>query len=107
MRPAACSTRTRARPARSARSTTAAATCGSRSTGPRSWPSQTDDAELAAKFSEVAQALSDNESTISQELVDAQGHSVDIGGYYRPDADKVATVMRPSTTFNEIIAALP
>ncbi len=68
---------------------------------------QTDDAELAAKFSQVAQALSDNESTISQELVDAQGHSVDIGGYYRPDADKVATVMRPSTTFNEIIAALP
>ena len=39
--------------------------------------------------------------------VDAQGHSVDIGGYYRPDADKVSTVMRPSTTFNEIIAALP
>ena len=69
--------------------------------------SQTDDAELAAKFSEVAQALSDNESTISQELVDAQGHAVDIGGYYRPDADKVATVMRPSTTFNEIIATLP
>jgi isocitrate dehydrogenase len=69
--------------------------------------SQTDDAELAAKFSQVAQALSDNESTISQELVDAQGHAVDIGGYYRPDAEKVATVMRPSKTFNEIIAALP
>ena len=69
--------------------------------------SQTDDAELAARFAEVAQALSDNESTISQELVDAQGHAVDIGGYYRPDADKVATVMRPSTTFNEIIATLP
>jgi isocitrate dehydrogenase len=69
--------------------------------------SQTDDAELAAKFSHVAQALSDNESTISKELVDAQGHAVDIGGYYRPDAEKVATVMRPSKTFNEIIAALP
>ncbi len=68
---------------------------------------QTDDAELAARFSDVAQALSDNESTISQELVDAQGHSVDIGGYYRPDGDKVAAVMRPSATFNEIIAALP
>ena len=67
---------------------------------------QTDDAELAAKFSAVAQALSDNEATISQELVDAQGHSVDIGGYYRPDADKVAAVMRPSRTFNDIIATL-
>ncbi|WP_404391399.1 NADP-dependent isocitrate dehydrogenase [Humibacillus xanthopallidus] len=68
---------------------------------------QTDDAELAGKFSEIAQSLADNEATISQELVDAQGHSVDIGGYYRPDADKVAAVMRPSTTFNEIIATLP
>ncbi|MCU1536150.1 MAG: isocitrate dehydrogenase, NADP-dependent [Humibacillus sp.] len=68
---------------------------------------QSDDPELAAKFSDVAKALSDNEATISQELVEAQGHPVDIGGYYRPDADKVATVMRPSTTFNEIIATLP
>jgi isocitrate dehydrogenase len=67
---------------------------------------QTDDAELAAKFSEVAQALADNEATISKELVDAQGHPVDIGGYYRPDPDKVAAVMRPSRTFNEIIATL-
>ena len=31
---------------------------------------------------------------------------VDIGGYYRPDADKVASVMRPSKTFNEIIDSL-
>ena len=67
---------------------------------------QTDDAALAQTFAPVAQALSDNIATISQELVDAQGHPVDIGGYYRPDADKVASVMRPSKTFNEIIDAL-
>ncbi|GGM95083.1 isocitrate dehydrogenase, NADP-dependent [Terrabacter tumescens] len=67
---------------------------------------QTDDAALAETFAPVAQALSDNIATISQELVDAQGHPVDIGGYYRPDADKVASVMRPSKTFNEIIDAL-
>jgi isocitrate dehydrogenase len=67
---------------------------------------QTDDAELAAKFAQVAQALADNEATISQELVDVQGHSVDIGGYYLPDPEKVAAVMRPSKTFNEIIATL-
>jgi isocitrate dehydrogenase len=67
---------------------------------------QDDDPELAAKFSQVAQQLSDNEATISQELVDAQGHPVDIGGYYRPDPAKVDAVMRPSTTFNEIIASL-
>jgi isocitrate dehydrogenase len=68
--------------------------------------SQTDDAELAAKFAQVAQALADNEATISQELVDAQGHPVDIGGYYRPDQALVDAVMRPSKTFNEIIATL-
>ena len=67
---------------------------------------QTDDAALAETFAPVAKALSGNIDTISQELVDAQGHPVDIGGYYRPDADKVASVMRPSKTFNEIIDAL-
>ena len=67
---------------------------------------QTDDAALAETFAPVAQALSDNIATISQELVDAQGHPVDIGGYYRPDAAKVASVMRPSQTFNAIIDAL-
>ncbi|TQN45312.1 isocitrate dehydrogenase [Humibacillus xanthopallidus] len=69
--------------------------------------SQTDDTELAAKFAQVAQALADNEATISKELVDAQGHPVDIGGYYRPDPALVDAVMRPSKTFNEIIATLP
>ncbi|GAA1992570.1 NADP-dependent isocitrate dehydrogenase [Terrabacter lapilli] len=67
---------------------------------------QTEDAGLSETFAPVAKALADSIDTISQELVDAQGHPVDIGGYYRPDADKVASVMRPSTTFNEIIDAL-
>ncbi|MBC9822426.1 NADP-dependent isocitrate dehydrogenase [Terrabacter sp. MAHUQ-38] len=67
---------------------------------------QSDDAALAETFAPVAKALSDSIDTISQELVDAQGHPVDIGGYYRPDSDKVASVMRPSKTFNEIIDAL-
>ncbi|NUR17864.1 MAG: NADP-dependent isocitrate dehydrogenase, partial [Dermatophilaceae bacterium] len=67
---------------------------------------QTDDAALAETFAPVAEALADNIETISQELVDAQGHPVDIGGYYRPDAAKVATVMRPSKTFNSVIDSL-
>ncbi|MDN5767463.1 MAG: NADP-dependent isocitrate dehydrogenase [Humibacillus sp.] len=67
---------------------------------------QTDDPELAAAMADVAQQLADHESTISEELIAAQGHPVDIGGYYRPDPDKVASVMRPSKTFNEIIASL-
>ena len=67
---------------------------------------QTEDAALAETFAPVAKALSDSIATISQELVDAQGHPVDIGGYYHPDPAKVASVMRPSKTFNEIIDAL-
>jgi len=67
---------------------------------------QTEDAGLAETFAPVAKALEDNIGTISQELVDAQGRPVDIGGYYRPDADKVASVMRPSKTFNDIVDAL-
>ncbi|HSU75240.1 MAG TPA: NADP-dependent isocitrate dehydrogenase [Terrabacter sp.] len=67
---------------------------------------QTEDAGLAETFAPVAKALEDNIGTISQELVDAQGRPVDIGGYYRPDADKVTSVMRPSKTFNDIVDAL-
>ncbi|NDD10088.1 MAG: hypothetical protein EB086_10520, partial [Rhodobacteraceae bacterium] len=32
------------------------------------------------------------------------GQAVDIGGYYRPDRAKLASVMRPSQTLNDIIA---
>ena len=35
-----------------------------------------------------------------------QGSPVDIGGYYRPDPEKATAVMRPSKTFNEILATL-
>jgi isocitrate dehydrogenase len=69
--------------------------------------SQTDDPELAAAFTDTAAALRANEATIDAELIGAQGHPVDIGGYYRPDPAKVADVMRPSATLNAIIDALP
>jgi isocitrate dehydrogenase len=39
------------------------------------------------------------------ELAEVQGDSVDIGGYYYPDREKTAAVMRPSTTLNETLAA--
>ena len=40
------------------------------------------------------------------ELNDVQGSSVEIGGYYRPDPDKVAAAMRPSQTLNEALRSL-
>ena len=67
---------------------------------------QNDDAELAAAFATVAKELTDNEDTIIGELAAVQGSPVDLGGYYHPDAAKVAAIMRPSETLNKIIAAL-
>ncbi|MCF4123729.1 NADP-dependent isocitrate dehydrogenase [Antribacter sp. KLBMP9083] len=67
---------------------------------------QPDDAELAAAFKPLAEALATNEQVIVAELLAVQGSPVDIGGYYRPDEAKVSTVMRPSATLNEALAAL-
>jgi len=64
---------------------------------------QTDDADLAARFAKVAQALADNEAAIISELDAAQGSAVDIGGYYHPDDALAANAMRPSGTLNGII----
>jgi len=67
---------------------------------------QTDDTDLAAAFSSVANELSAKEATIVGELAEVQGSPVDIGGYYRPDDAKASAVMRPSATLNEVIATL-
>jgi len=68
--------------------------------------SQTEDAELAARFAPLAKQLADNEAKIVEELRVVQGHAVDIGGYYQPDLAKLDAVMRPSATFNAALALL-
>ncbi|HEX4978306.1 MAG TPA: NADP-dependent isocitrate dehydrogenase, partial [Nocardioides sp.] len=67
---------------------------------------QTEDAELAKAFADLASTLADNEQAINEELLAVQGDGVDIGGYYHPDPEKAAAVMRPSATFNEALASL-
>ena len=67
---------------------------------------QTEDAELAQAFAPIAQKLTDGEETIAAELLAVQGSPADIGGYYRPDAEKTAAVMRPSATFNAVLAEI-
>jgi isocitrate dehydrogenase len=67
---------------------------------------QTDDAEIAAAFKGLAETLAANESAIVAELLAVQGKPADVGGYYLPDAEKAAAVMRPSKTFNDALAAL-
>ncbi|MFC7486529.1 NADP-dependent isocitrate dehydrogenase [Knoellia sp. CPCC 206453] len=67
---------------------------------------QTEDTDLAAAFSSVAETLTADEQKINDELLAVQGSPADIGGYYRLDEAKVSAVMRPSATFNEALASL-
>ncbi|SEH91951.1 isocitrate dehydrogenase [Mycolicibacterium rutilum] len=64
---------------------------------------QGEDKELADHFASLAKALGDNEDSIVNELAEVQGDSVDIGGYYYPDAEKTTAVMRPSKTLNSVL----
>ncbi|HEX4977167.1 MAG TPA: NADP-dependent isocitrate dehydrogenase [Nocardioides sp.] len=67
---------------------------------------QSEDAELAKTFEPLAALLAEKEQQINDELLAVQGDGVDIGGYYHPDPEKAAAVMRPSATFNEALASL-
>ncbi|MEU2430900.1 NADP-dependent isocitrate dehydrogenase [Streptomyces sp. NPDC007861] len=67
---------------------------------------QTDDAELAGAFAPLAKTLTEQEQSIVDELLAVQGSPADIGGYYQPDVEKAAAVMRPSNTFNQALETL-
>jgi len=67
---------------------------------------QTADAALAARFAPLAEALAANEAAIVGELAAVQGKPVDIGGYYSPDPELATAAMRPSPTFNAVLASL-
>ncbi|WP_033915963.1 NADP-dependent isocitrate dehydrogenase [Campylobacter sputorum] len=59
--------------------------------------------ELSCKFKNIAKSLQDNEEKILDELSKVQGNSVDVGGYYKFDDEKMSEIMRPSKTLNDII----
>jgi isocitrate dehydrogenase len=65
---------------------------------------QTDDPDLAERFTPLAEHLSAGEATIVEELGAVQGSPVDIGGYYRADAERVKAAMRPSAELNAALA---
>ena len=66
---------------------------------------QNEDPELKKLFTPLAEQLTANEKTIVAELIAVQGHPVDLGGYYRPDDTKANATMRPSQTFNHLLAS--
>lgn len=65
---------------------------------------QSRDEELRSHFSKIARQLEENEEQILEELIDAQGSPVDIGGYYKPEEEKISNAMRPSKTLNDILS---
>ena len=67
---------------------------------------QDNDMQLKAQFAAIAQELSSNEEVIMNELNTAQGHHIEIGGYYFPKDELVAQAMRPSNTLNQILAGV-
>ncbi|WP_108244688.1 NADP-dependent isocitrate dehydrogenase [Muricauda brasiliensis] len=67
---------------------------------------QDKDGELKTIFCKVYDAMSSNEDKIAQELIDAQGSPVDIGGYYLPDPEMASKAMRPSETLNTILSSI-
>ena len=67
---------------------------------------QNKDAELKEQFSKIASELTANEETIVNELNKAQGSGMNIGGYYQFDENLTKTLMRPSESFNKIIATI-
>jgi len=67
---------------------------------------QTKNADLQAKFAPIATEMTANEAKIDTELIAAQGKVQAIGGYYHPSDDATEKAMRPSETFNTILAKL-
>lgn len=64
------------------------------------------DTSLKSIFGKVFDTLKANEEQIAKELVEAQGSSVEIGGYYLPEASKASNAMRPSNTLNTILETI-
>ena len=72
----------------------------------RELAAQDEDGELAARFQPLAERLASAEDQIVRELLDVQGGPVELGGYYRPDPQRMREAMRPSETFNEALEEL-
>ena len=63
---------------------------------------QSDDAELATRFSALASTLAENEAKIVSELAAVQGRPVEAldNSYYHTDLAAISEIMRPSETLN-------
>jgi isocitrate dehydrogenase len=67
---------------------------------------QDKDSELKATFTPISVAFFANESKINEELIGSQGKPQNIEGYYQPNPALTDKAMRPSATFNAILAKI-
>lgn len=67
---------------------------------------QDKDSELKAIFAPISAEFFANESKINSELIGSQGKPQNIGGYYQPNPTLTDKAMRPSDTFNGILAKI-
>lgn len=67
---------------------------------------QDNDSELKAQFTQIAADLETNKEQIVKELNEAQGPAMNVGGYFQLNDDKAYKAMRPSATYNDILAKL-
>jgi isocitrate dehydrogenase len=67
---------------------------------------QDKDAELKATFAPIAAEFFANEAKINAELIGTQGKPQILGGYYQPNPELTSKAMRPSETFNSILAKI-
>lgn len=67
---------------------------------------QSKEPTLQTIFAPIAAAFNENEAKINEELIGAQGKPQTIGGYYQPNPELTSKAMRPSETFNTILAKI-
>ncbi|RTY99083.1 NADP-dependent isocitrate dehydrogenase, partial [Flavobacterium bomense] len=67
---------------------------------------QDNDAELKTIFAPIAVEFFANEAKINAELIGTQGKPQILGGYYQPNPELTSKAMRPSETFNSILAKI-
>jgi len=68
--------------------------------------SQSKDGDVKAVFSKIYNELLDKKPKILVELNGVQGVNIDLKGYYKPNYEATNKAMRPSKTFNQIIASI-
>ena len=67
---------------------------------------QDKDSELKTIFAPISAEFFANEAKINGELIGSQGKPQNIGGYYQPNPELTSKAMRPSETFNAILAKI-